>query len=311
MSVYYIIFSFVGHKTADNFAEILPIFVILTIQNVFVLLHFVLIFVHNGTATLFQYTEQVIVVKDKVDSCDLHPVGLGRWPQWKSFGIGTHMSIQFIEVIDDVCFELISTWLFAIGFIVIAVKLLELLLANWEEHCVVHCLHMILDIATGKLVRATLDDIDKENNHSDANKFYDDNFAGIYHLVMQLLLGLLALELEENTWFGRQACIYFLCITFARYKLIKVLDHTAILAFAFFFENWVYALIALVKEILSTNIALRLSTFILVLSFCRHTKINEIGKHASLALELSNVLASVCHWLQETLRAWESHVAKG
>ena len=78
MSVYYIIFSFVSHKTANNFAEILPIFVILTIQNVFVLLHFILIFVHDGTATLFQYTEQVIIVKDKINSCDLHPVGLGR-----------------------------------------------------------------------------------------------------------------------------------------------------------------------------------------------------------------------------------------
>ena len=58
---------------------------------------------------------------------------------------------------------------------------------------------MILDIATCKFMSTTLDDVDKKDDHCDANKFYDNNFAGIDHLVMQLLLGLLALELEENT----------------------------------------------------------------------------------------------------------------
>lgn len=57
---------------------------------------------------------------------------------------------------------------------------------------------MILDIATSKLVSTTFDDVDKEDDHGNANKFYDNNFSGIDHFVMQLLLGLLALELEEH-----------------------------------------------------------------------------------------------------------------
>ena len=97
------------------------------------------------------------------------------------------------------CLELFASRHRSIGLVILAVKLLELLLTDREEHRVVHGLLVVLNVSSCKHVRPILHNIDKERDHCDASKFYDDDFVRIFLLIFQFLLGLLALVLEKDT----------------------------------------------------------------------------------------------------------------
>ena len=56
------------------------------------------------------------------------------------------MMSEITQVVNNMLLELHSPRFFAIWLEILFIKYLQLLVCDWEEHCVVHSLNMILDI---------------------------------------------------------------------------------------------------------------------------------------------------------------------
>ena len=70
---------------------------------------------------------------------------------------------------SDVLLELHAARLFTIRFIILLIKLLQLITKYREEHCIVHGLHMVLDISFGQQVCSMFHKENEQYNDPDTS----------------------------------------------------------------------------------------------------------------------------------------------
>ena len=70
------------------------------------------------------------------------------------------------------------------------------------------------------------------------------------------------------------------------------------------------AVITCIKNILRTDIAGSLSTFVLILCLSRDAEVDKSGKHACLTFERGEVLPTISHRLKVALGTGETEVTK-